>query len=185
MSAKAKGKDTNTELVLGHGGSILSIGTLPLMLLRIAYAGLPNNVLQELLRLLAPLDIEGDTYGLIFEYFMGQFAASFMQKGGEYFTPASIVKLIVEIIEPYQGMIFDPACGSGGMIVAQIAHTTNSRDPSDYDADLTEIALGPRRVNPIAHLAAVPLPKLSHSTTSLLFRAAKISRGNCAICTNA
>jgi type I restriction enzyme M protein len=64
------------------------------------YQGLPNTVLQELLRLLAPLQIEGDAYGLIFEYFMGQFASQFMQKGGEYFTPASVVKLIVEIIEP-------------------------------------------------------------------------------------
>jgi type I restriction enzyme M protein len=70
------------------------------------YAGLPNDVLQELLRLLAPLKIEGDAYGLVFEYFMGQFASSFMQKGGEYFTPASIVKPIL-----------DPACGSGGMFV--------------------------------------------------------------------
>jgi type I restriction enzyme M protein len=81
------------------------------------YGGLPNSVLQELLRLLAPLDIDGDAYGLIFEYFMGQFAASSMQKGGEYFTPASIVKLIVEVIEPFHGSIFDPACGSGGMFV--------------------------------------------------------------------
>jgi type I restriction enzyme M protein len=81
------------------------------------YAGLPNDVLQELLRLLAPLKIQGDAYGLIFEYFMGQFASSFMQKGGEYFTPASVVKLIVEVIEPYHGTIFDPACGSGGMFV--------------------------------------------------------------------
>jgi type I restriction enzyme M protein len=81
------------------------------------YAGLPNGVLQELLRLLAPLKIEGDAYGLVFEYFMGQFASSFMQKGGEYFTPASIVKLIVEVIEPYHGSILDPACGSGGMFV--------------------------------------------------------------------
>ncbi|MET7242999.1 class I SAM-dependent DNA methyltransferase [Methylobacterium sp. EM32] len=81
------------------------------------YSGLPSSVLQELLRLLAPLKIEGDAYGLVFEYFMGQFASSFMQKGGEYFTPASIVKLIVEVIEPYHGTIFDPACGSGGMFV--------------------------------------------------------------------
>lgn len=81
------------------------------------YASLPNDTLRELLRLLAPLKIEGDAYGLIFEYFMGQFAASFMQKGGEYFTPASIVKLIVEVIEPYHGTILDPACGSGGMFV--------------------------------------------------------------------
>jgi type I restriction enzyme M protein len=81
------------------------------------YAALPNNVLSDLLRLLAPLHIEGDAYGLIFEYFMGEFAAAFMQKGGEYFTPASIVKLIVEIIEPFHGTILDPACGSGGMFV--------------------------------------------------------------------
>jgi len=81
------------------------------------YGALPNDTLRELLRLLAPLKIEGDAYGLIFEYFMGQFAASFMQKGGEYFTPASIVKLIVEVIEPYHGAILDPACGSGGMFV--------------------------------------------------------------------
>lgn len=81
------------------------------------YGALPNETLRELLRLLAPLKIEGDAYGLIFEYFMGQFAASFMQKGGEYFTPPSIVKLIVEVIEPYHGTIFDPACGSGGMFV--------------------------------------------------------------------
>jgi type I restriction enzyme M protein len=87
-------------------------GALPL-----GYAGLPNDVLQEVLRLLAPLKIEGDAYGLVFEYFMGQFASSYMTKGGEFFTPASIVKLIVEIIEPYHGKIFDPACGSGGMFV--------------------------------------------------------------------
>jgi type I restriction enzyme M protein len=81
------------------------------------YAALPNSVLSDLLRLLAPLEVEGDAYGLIFEYFMGEFASAFMQKGGEYFTPGSIVKLIVEVIEPYHGAIFDPACGSGGMFV--------------------------------------------------------------------
>lgn len=81
------------------------------------YGSLPDSVLRELMRLLAPLDIEGDAYGLIFEYFMGAFASAFMQKGGEYFTPSSIVKLIVDVIEPYHGTIFDPACGSGGMFV--------------------------------------------------------------------
>ncbi len=81
------------------------------------YGSLPNSVLRELLRLLQPLKIDGDAYGLIFEYFMGEFASSYMQKGGEYFTPGSIVKLIVEVLEPYHGKIFDPACGSGGMFV--------------------------------------------------------------------
>lgn len=81
------------------------------------YGSLPNSVLRELLRLLQPLKIDGDAYGLIFEYFMGEFASTYMQKGGEYFTPGSIVKLIVEVLEPYHGKIFDPACGSGGMFV--------------------------------------------------------------------
>ncbi len=48
---------------------------------------------------------------------MGEFAMQEMQKGGEFYTPASIVRLIVEIIEPYHGRILDPACGSGGMFV--------------------------------------------------------------------
>jgi len=88
-----------------------------------AYSSLPNDVLAELLRLLGrlPEAIEGDGFGLIYEYFLGQFASSEGQKGGEFFTPTSIVKLIVEIIEPYHGKIYDPACGSGGMFV-QSAH---------------------------------------------------------------
>jgi type I restriction enzyme M protein len=81
------------------------------------YGSLPNSVLRELLRILQPLKVDGDAYGTIFEYFMGEFASSYMQKGGEYFTPASIVKLIVEVLEPYHGRVFDPACGSGGMFV--------------------------------------------------------------------
>lgn len=88
-----------------------------------AYSSLPNDVLVELLRLLGrlPESIEGDGFGLIYEYFLGEFAFSEGQKGGEFFTPTSIVKLIVEIIEPYHGKIYDPACGSGGMFV-QSAH---------------------------------------------------------------
>jgi type I restriction enzyme M protein len=81
------------------------------------YQRIPNSVLVEMLKLLSPLDMPGDSFGQIYEYFMGNFAARTMQKGGEFYTPASIVRLIVEIIEPYHGRIFDPACGSGGMFV--------------------------------------------------------------------
>lgn len=126
-------------------------GALPL-----GYAGLPNDVLQELLRLLAPLKIEGDAYGLIFEYFMGQFASSFMQKGGEYFTPASIVKLIVEIIEPYHGTIFDPACGSGGMFVHSAEfvrrhHKSPSTEISIYGVEKMSDTLRLCRMNLAVH----------------------------------
>lgn len=64
-----------------------------------------------------PDDIEGDAFGEIYEYFLGEFASAEGQKGGEYFTPQSIVKLLVEVIEPYSGRIYDPACGSCGMFV--------------------------------------------------------------------
>jgi type I restriction enzyme M protein len=60
------------------------------------------------------MDIEGDAFGKIYEYFLGKFAMSEGQKGGEFFTPLSIVKLIVEIIEPFHGRIYDLACGSVG-----------------------------------------------------------------------
>jgi type I restriction enzyme M protein len=120
------------------------------------YQGLPNDVLQELLRLLAPLKIEGDAYGLIFEYFMGQFASSFMQKGGEYFTPASIVKLIVEIIEPYHGTILDPACGSGGMFVQSAEfvrrhHKSPSKEISIYGVEKMSDTLRLCRMNLAVH----------------------------------
>ena len=83
-----------------------------------SYGKVENKVLVELLRLLSGLgEIEGDAFGKIYEYFLGKFALAEGQKGGEFFTPTSIVKLIVEIIEPFHGRIFDPACGSGGMFV--------------------------------------------------------------------
>jgi len=78
-----------------------------------------NRILITLLKNFnqIPDDIEGDAFGEIYEYFLGEFARAEGSKGGEFFTPQSIVKLLVEIIEPYHGQIYDPACGSGGMFV--------------------------------------------------------------------
>jgi type I restriction enzyme M protein len=81
------------------------------------YQTIPDDVLVELLRSLKPLKIDGDAFGHVYEYFMGAFAKQTMQKGGEFYTPSSIVRLIVEILEPFKGRILDPACGSGGMFV--------------------------------------------------------------------
>lgn len=64
-----------------------------------------------------PMEMDGDIIGRIYEYFLGKFAMAEGRGGGEFYTPTSIVRLIVEIIEPYHGMILDPACGSGGMFV--------------------------------------------------------------------
>jgi type I restriction enzyme M protein len=83
------------------------------------YQSLSNATLVSLLRSLNAIlgDIEGDAFGKVYEYFLGKFAVAEGAKGGEYFTPTSIVRLIVEIIEPFNGKILDPACGSGGMFV--------------------------------------------------------------------
>jgi type I restriction enzyme M protein len=83
------------------------------------YHILDSRTLAELLKVMAsiPMDKGGDTFGLIYEYFLGKFAMSEGQKGGEFYTPTAIVRLIVEILEPYHGRIFDPACGSGGMFI--------------------------------------------------------------------
>jgi len=81
------------------------------------YTKIENSTLVSLLKNFSQIavDAEGDTFGKIYEYFLGNFARAEGQRGGEFFTPTSLVKLIVEIIEPYHGRIYDPACGSGGM----------------------------------------------------------------------
>jgi type I restriction enzyme M protein len=83
------------------------------------YNRLESSSLVELLKVMAsiPMDIEGDAFGKIYEYFLGKFAMAEGQKGGEFFTPTAIVKLIVEILEPFHGRVYDPCCGSGGMFV--------------------------------------------------------------------
>ncbi|KAB1065135.1 type I restriction-modification system subunit M [Salibacter halophilus] len=58
-----------------------------------------------------------DLLGQVYEYFLGQFAIAEGKKGGQFYTPQSIVQLLVELIEPYEGRVFDPCCGSGGMFV--------------------------------------------------------------------
>ena len=58
-----------------------------------------------------------DILGQVYEYFLGQFALAEGKKGGQFYTPGSIVKLLVEMIEPYKGRVLDPCCGSGGMFV--------------------------------------------------------------------
>jgi len=78
-----------------------------------------GTLLKELLKKVSeiPATVDFDAFGRIYEYFLGEFARTEGQKGGEFYTPSSIVKLLTEIIEPFHGRILDPACGSGGMFV--------------------------------------------------------------------
>ena len=78
-----------------------------------------STLLKELLKKVSeiPASVDYDAFGRIYEYFLGQFARTEGQKGGEFYTPSGIVRLLTEVIEPYHGKILDPACGSGGMFV--------------------------------------------------------------------
>ncbi len=79
-----------------------------------------STLLKELLKKVSeiPATVNYDAFGRIYEYFLGEFARTEGSKGGEFYTPASIVRLLTEVIEPYHGRILDPACGSGGMFVS-------------------------------------------------------------------
>lgn len=98
-----------------------------------SYNKIENTTLVALLKNLAAITIdkEGDVLGRIYEYFLGNFARAEGQKGGEFFTPTSLVQLIVEVIEPHHGRLMDHSCGSGGMYV-QSAKFIKARqhDPS-------------------------------------------------------
>ncbi|MCC7222113.1 MAG: N-6 DNA methylase [Chitinophagales bacterium] len=79
-----------------------------------------SDLLRELLRIFNEEVLqkaEGDLFGKIYEYFLNKFAMTGAQEGGEFFTPMSLVKTIVNVIEPDHGTVFDPACGSAGMFV--------------------------------------------------------------------
>ncbi len=85
---------------------------------------LESHILGELVNIFSKIkfdhdiDKEKDILGRVYEYFLGQFASAEGKRGGEFFTPKSIVRLLVEVLDPYENArIFDPACGSGGMLV--------------------------------------------------------------------
>ncbi len=82
-----------------------------------------------------PKDATGDIFGQIYEYFLGEFALAEGSGGGEFFTPNSVVRLMVEIIEPHNGTVYDPACGSGGMFV-QSAKFIEERKSKKEDSGL-------------------------------------------------
>jgi len=86
-------------------------------------------------------DKEQDIVGRVYEYFLSKFAIAEGKGKGEFYTPKSIVKLIAEMIEPYEGIIYDPACGSGGMFVQSIkfieSHHGDKRNVSIYGQEYT------------------------------------------------
>ncbi|GCF08837.1 class I SAM-dependent DNA methyltransferase [Dictyobacter arantiisoli] len=122
------------------------------------YTRLEKDLLIALLKTFSgiPMDVEGDFFGKVYEYFLSKFAMTEGQRGGEFFTPTSLVKLIVEVIEPFYGLILDPACGSGGMFV-QSAHfvaehrLNPSTDISIYGQEKTSETVRLCRMNLAVH----------------------------------
>lgn len=86
-------------------------------------------------------DSEVDIVGRVYEYFLGNFAATEGKGGGEFYTPKCVVNLLAEMIEPYHGKIYDPCCGSGGMFVQSVkfveSHKGNKKDISIYGQEQT------------------------------------------------
>ncbi len=76
-----------------------------------------------------------DVLGHVFEYFLGQFALAEGQKGGQFYTPRSVVELLVEMLEPYKGRVFDPCCGSGGMFVQ------SEKFVKDHQGNINDISI--------------------------------------------
>lgn len=113
---KDMGKAINHAMELIEGQSAQLKGILPKN-----YTILKNDLLRELIRIFnnsAFNEMKDDVIGRIYEYFLNKFAPAVASDDGVFFTPKSLVRMIVNIIEPSHGIVFDPACGSGGMFVS-------------------------------------------------------------------
>lgn len=120
------------------------------------YTIFENDLLSNLLKAFDFEIPEGDVFGKIYEYFLGEFAMSEGQGGGEFYTPTSLVKLIVEVIEPYHGKILDPACGSGGMFVQSANfisknHKSANEEISCYGQEKTGKTVNLAKMNLAVH----------------------------------
>lgn len=103
---------------------------------------LDKRILGEIIDLFSNIDVGGngarekDVLGRVYEYFLGKFAESEGKGGGEFYTPKSVVTLMVEMIQPFKGYVYDPCCGSGGMFVQSLKfveeHSGNRLDVSVY-----------------------------------------------------
>jgi type I restriction enzyme M protein len=116
---------------------------------------LPNQLLKNFANI--PSDATGDLFGQIYEYFLAEFAQAEGQKGGEFFTPRSVVRLMVEMIEPHGGKVFDPACGSGGMFVQSAHFIDKHRNEISKNGDSSVYVYGQEKTPETVNLAKMNL----------------------------
>lgn len=144
------------DSVTDQSGQKLLEGALPK-----DYLGFEQDLLAELIKIFnrpALQEAKGDVFGRIYEYFLNKFAQSGAQEGGEFFTPPSLVRMIVNVIEPDHGIVLDPACGSGGMFVQtghfieQVYHKeTNEIDITFYGQEKADLNSKLARMNLAVH----------------------------------
>lgn len=117
-----------------------------------------NKILNRLLRNFndIPTDSQNDIFGEVYEYFLGNFALAEGQGGGEFYTPRSVVRYMVEVLQPMEGKILDPACGSGGMFV-QTAHYAQEHKVKNGGTPLNLRAYGVERTGVTVKLAKMNL----------------------------
>ena len=115
---------------------------------------IPNQLLKNFANI--PAGFSGDLFGQIYEYFLAEFARNEGSKGGEFFTPRSVVRLMVEMIEPHGGKVFDPACGSGGMFV-QSAQFIDEHRKELKDRDSSVFVYGQEKTQETVNLAKMNL----------------------------
>ncbi len=116
---------------------------------------IPARLLQNFANI--PDDADGDLFGQIYEYFLSEFALAEGQGGGEFFTPRSVVRLMVEIIEPHHGTVFDPACGSGGMFVQSATFVESHRKAQEQHAADALFVSGQEKTRETVKLAKMNL----------------------------
>ncbi|WP_417619831.1 N-6 DNA methylase [Oceanihabitans sediminis] len=127
-------------------------------------ANLDKTALGELIDLISNTELQAenenskDLFGRVYEYFLGEFANAEGKKGGQFYTPKAIVRLMIEMIEPYKGRVYDPASGSGGMFVMSekfvTEHQGNIKDITVYGQEsnqttwkLSKMNLAIRNIN--------------------------------------
>ncbi len=151
------GEVLNNAMALVEAQSAQLAGVLPR-----SYTDLPDTLLASLLRTFnndALSDVGGDVMGRIYEYFLNKFARSIAQDDGVFFTPKSLVKMIVNVLEPTRGTLLDPAAGSGGMFIqtgdfvnlagmqANAAMTFFGQEKVEYNAKLCLMNLAVHGLN--------------------------------------
>ena len=112
---ESAGSALNEAMSLMENENSILKGVLPKNYLRI-----PDDLLVSTMKIFNDVEFDrnnGDIFGKVYEFFLGKFASSEGQKGGEFYTPTCLVKLLVEIMKPFHGNVYDPACGSGSLLL--------------------------------------------------------------------